>query len=56
MAMSDIFGSLPDTIEDYWIDDEENLCERTDAYISERKKAQNAFTVKYRTSYDPEAN
>lgn len=52
----DIFGSLPDTIEDDWIDDEEKLRERMDAYISERKDAQDAFSVKYRTSYDPEAN
>lgn len=52
----DIFGSLPDTIEDEWIDDEEKLRERVDVYISERKNAQDAFTVKYRTSNDPEAN
>lgn len=27
-----------------------------DAYISERDNAQNSFSVKYRTSIDPEAN
>ncbi len=52
----DIFGSLPDTIEDDWIENEENLRERMDSYIHERKNAQNAFSVKYRTSIDPEAN
>ncbi len=52
----DIFGSLPDTIEDDWIEDEEALAEHIDAYIHEREKAQNAFTVKYRDTVDPEAN
>jgi len=52
----DIFGSLPDTIEDEWIDSEEALTEHIDAYIHEREKAQNAFTVKYRDTVDPEAN
>ena len=52
----DIFGSLPDTIEDDWIEDEENMRERMDSYIHERENAQNAFSVKYRTSLDPEAN
>jgi hypothetical protein len=50
----DIFGSLPDTIEDEWIDDEEKLQERIDSYIHEREKAQDAFTLKYRNSIDPE--
>lgn len=52
----DIFGSLPDTIEDDWIEDEEKLKERMDSYIHERENAQNAFSVKYRTSVDPNAN
>ncbi len=52
----DIFGSLPDTIEDDWIENEENLRERMDSYIHERENAQNAFSVKYRTSLDPESN
>ncbi len=52
----DIFGSLPDTIDDDWIEDEEELRERMDTYIHERKKAQDAFSLKYRTSLDPEAN
>lgn len=52
----DIFGSLPDTIDDEWIDDEEELEKRMDIYMHERKKAQDAFTVKYRSSLDPEAH
>lgn len=52
----DIFGSLPDTIEDDWIEDEENMRKRMDSYIQERDKAQNAFSVKYRTSVNPESN
>ncbi|MEW6711141.1 MAG: helicase-related protein, partial [Candidatus Riflebacteria bacterium] len=52
----DIFGSLPDTIEDEWIENQEKLEERIDAYIHERKDAQNAFSVKYRSTVDPEAN
>lgn len=52
----DIFGSLPDTIDDEWIDDEEELKSRMDEYIHERKKAQDAFSVKYRSTLDPEEN
>lgn len=52
----DIFGSLPDTIADDWIEDEEELKERMNEYIHERDKAQNAFTVRYRETVDPEGN
>lgn len=52
----DIFGSLPDTIEDDWIEDEENMRARMDSYIHERENAQNAFSVKYRVSLDPDSN
>jgi len=51
-----VFGSLPDTIDDDWIQDEASLKDRIDVYIHERKNAQNAFTVQYRDSVDPEAN
>lgn len=51
----DIFGSLPDTIEDEWIEDEEELKGRMNEYMHERKKAQDAFSVKYRGTLDPEA-
>ena len=49
----DIFGSLPDTIEDEWITDEEELRSRMNEYMHERKKALDAFTVKYRETIDP---
>ena len=51
-----IFGSLPDTIDDEWIEDEEELKNRINEYMHERKKAQDAFTVKYRETIDPEAH
>ncbi|EXH16771.1 phospholipase D-like domain-containing anti-phage protein [Acinetobacter sp. 1245593] len=52
----DIFGSLPDTIDDEWIDNEEELNSRMNEYIHERKKAQDAFSVKYRGTLDPDAH
>jgi hypothetical protein len=52
----DIFGSLPDTIDDEWIEDEEELKLRVNEYIHERKKAQDAFTVKYRGTVSPESH
>jgi len=52
----DIFGSLPDTIDDDWIEDEEELRIRMNEYIHERKKAQDAFSIKYRGTIDPEAH
>ncbi|MFJ3349278.1 phospholipase D-like domain-containing anti-phage protein [Enterobacter bugandensis] len=52
----DIFGSLPDTIDDEWIDNEEELNTRMDEYMHERKKAQDAFSVKYRGTLDPDAH
>lgn len=52
----DIFGSLPDTIDDDWIQDEEELRDRMDEYIHERVRAQDAFSVKYRNTLDPQAH
>lgn len=52
----DIFGSLPDTIDDDWIDEEEKIKERMDEYIHEREKAQNAFSMKYQSTLNPEAH
>ena len=49
----DLFGSLPDTIEDEWIDDIEHL----DEYLSQftRKKRQaNAFDLRYGRTVMPE--
>jgi len=52
----DIFGSIPDTIDDEWIDEEERLKERMDEYMHEREKAQNAFSIKYQSTLNPEAH
>ncbi|MDP6999958.1 MAG: phospholipase D-like domain-containing protein [Candidatus Poribacteria bacterium] len=52
----DIFGSLPDTIDDDWIEDEEELKDRMDEYMHERQKAEDAFSVKYRSTLDPESH
>jgi SNF2 family DNA or RNA helicase len=52
----DIFGSLPDTIDDEWIENEEALRNHMDVYMHERKKAQDAFTVKYRRTIDSDAH
>ena len=46
----DIFGNLPDSIQDEWIDDEERLKAEMDIYIHKRQTSQNAFTIKYKES------
>ena len=43
-ATYDIFGSLPDTIDDEWIQDETGLKEKMDFYIHERKNAEDAHS------------
>lgn len=50
----DIFGSLPDTIEDDWIESVEELEERMDEYIHLRDQAHNAFEVRYHETIDPD--
>jgi superfamily II DNA/RNA helicase len=47
----DIFGSLPDTIEDDWIESRERLEEELDRYIIDRRKA-NAFDLRYADTVD----
>ena len=42
----DLFGSLPDTIKDEWIDDIETLGERLDEYINSQKTA-TGFDLRY---------
>ena len=49
----DLFGSLPDTIEDDWIEDIEHLEERLRQY-TERKKRANAFELRYANTVQPE--
>ena len=48
----DLFGALPDTIRDDWIDDLETLGERMDQYIEERRQA-TGFDLRYRDSVRP---
>lgn len=52
----DLFGSLPDTIDDAWIDDETQLGLRLDQYISERDAARNAFDARYNATIAPTEN
>ena len=44
-----LFGGLPDTIKDEWIDDIETLGEKMDEYINKQKQA-NGFDLRYNTS------
>lgn len=52
----DIFGSIPDTIEDDWIQEEEDLQIRIDEYMHEREQTTNAFSIKYKATVDPHQN
>lgn len=42
---SDIFGGLPDTIEDAWIESEAKLEDMMDKYVHLRQKARNIFEL-----------
>lgn len=48
----DIFGTLPDVIDDDWIEDEEKLDERLREYTERRKRA-NAFDLRYAGDVTP---
>lgn len=48
----DLFGALPDTIRDDWIDDIENLGEKMDQYIAERRRA-TGFDLRYNDTVKP---
>ena len=50
----DIFGSLPDTIEDEWIESVEELEKRMDEYIHLRDQAHNVFELRYHETIDPD--
>jgi superfamily II DNA or RNA helicase len=52
----DVFGGLPDTIEDEWIESEEKLEEMMDQYIHLRKNARDVFELRYKETIDPDAN
>ena len=47
-----LFGSLPDTIKDEWIDDIETLGEKMDEYINAQKEA-TGFDLRYNTTMEP---
>ncbi|MGF1482570.1 MAG: phospholipase D-like domain-containing anti-phage protein [Cyanophyceae cyanobacterium] len=49
----DLFGSLPDTIEDEWIEQIETLDEKLDEYINAQKRV-NGFDIRYNASLDTE--
>ncbi|MDM7988395.1 MAG: phospholipase D-like domain-containing protein [Smithella sp.] len=50
----DIFGSLPDTIEDEWIDTIEKLDQMMDEYIHLRHQARDVFEIRYQEAIDPD--
>ncbi len=47
---------LPDTIDDEWIEDIEELEEKMDEYIHLRKKARDVFEMRYQDTIDADAN
>ncbi len=50
----DIFGGLPDTIEDEWIENVEMLEEMMDEYIHLRQQARDVFEMRYQGTIDPD--
>jgi superfamily II DNA/RNA helicase len=52
----DIFGGLPDTIEDDWIENVEKLEEMMDQYMHLRQKARDVFELRYKETVDPDKN
>ncbi len=52
----DLFGGLPDTIDDDWIGDQQLMEEKMNQYIHLRQKATNAFEIKAQNSIEPSLN
>jgi superfamily II DNA or RNA helicase len=52
----DIFGGLPDTIDDDWIESVAKLEQMMDRYIHLRQKARDVFEMRYQETIDPDAN
>ena len=50
----DIFGSLPDTIDDDWIENVEKLDGIMDRYMHLRQTAKDAFELRYERQVDPD--
>jgi superfamily II DNA or RNA helicase len=52
----DIFGGLPDTIEDEWIENVERLDAMMDEYVHLRQNARDTFEFRYKEAIDPDNN
>src|SRR5215475_9392970 len=52
----DIFGSLPDTIEDDWIESVEKLEAMMDKYIYLRQRDRDIFELRYKETIEPDKN
>src|SRR5262249_13006137 len=52
----DIFGGLPDTIEDDWIESVERLEAMMDQYIHLRQRGRDVFELRYKETIDPDKN
>lgn len=52
----DIFGGLPDTIEDDWIETAERLEAMMDEYVHLRQSAHDTFELRYKETIDPDKN
>jgi superfamily II DNA or RNA helicase len=50
----DIFGGLPDTIEDDWIESVEKLEEMMDKYMNLRQQAHDVFEIRYHETINPD--
>jgi superfamily II DNA/RNA helicase len=50
----DIFGGLPDTIEDDWIESVEKLEAMMDTYIHLRQQSRDVFELRYKDTIDPD--
>jgi superfamily II DNA or RNA helicase len=52
----DLFGGLPDTIEDDWIESVEKLEAMMDTYLHLRHKNRDVFELRYKDTIDPDTN
>ena len=50
----DIFGGLPDTIEDDWLESVEKLAAMMDTYIHLRQQGRDVFALRYKDTIDPD--
>ncbi|WP_322493547.1 hypothetical protein [Chloroflexus sp.] len=50
----DIFGSLPDTLEDEWIEQIDQLEAQMDRYLHLREQARIAFEIRYEQNINPD--